>query len=125
MKQMFKYLLKHNLFKMKFLLFLVLLIFSGCKIVEDNIDISVTEKDIIDVEIRNSEINPSNIVIAKGSSVKWTNYDSQGHTITIENYLDSKTILPGESFIYTFNDIGEYEYFCKIHNSIEGIVIVN
>ena len=105
------------------LILLLLFAFTGCSI-DENVDISITDENIIDVAIRDSNFNPDNIVINKGTTIKWTNYDSQGHTITVDGLFDSKTITKGKSFTYTFNDIGEYEYYCKIHSDMKGIVRV-
>jgi len=103
--------------------FCLLIAFSGCNI-GGNININVTDENIIEVSIRNSEFEPNNILIEKGIIVKWTNYDSQGHTVTIDGLFDSKTITKGKSFSYTFNEIGEFEYYCKIHPDMKGTIVV-
>jgi plastocyanin len=95
----------------------LLIIFTGCSIEKNN-------ENVVEIAIRESKFNPENIVIDRGATVKWTNYDSQGHTVTIDGLFDSKTISKSNSFTYTFNNVGEYEYFCKIHPDMRGIIKV-
>ncbi|MCA9459022.1 MAG: cupredoxin domain-containing protein [Nanoarchaeota archaeon] len=111
---------------MKNLLLIISLLFffSACTTIDENVELSISQENLIEVSIRDSQFNPNDIVIEKGTTVKWTNYDSQGHTVTIENLFDSKTITKGKSFSYTFNEVGEFEYECKIHQDIKGVIIV-
>ena len=121
---MFKNIKLHYILKMKFICLLFLIIFSGCTSIDENIKVSITDEKIVEVAIRESDYNPKDISIEKGTTIIWTNYDSQGHTVTIDGLLDSKTINKGKTFSYSFNDIGEYEYYCKIHPDMEGTIIV-
>ncbi len=125
-KQMFKSKSLYNISKMKKIIFLFfILFFTGCSSINNNIGLEVTDENVIDISIRNSQFNPDDIVIGKGTKVIWTNYDSQGHTITSENYFDSNTIQKGETFSFVFNEIGEFEYNCKIHPEMIGTIIVH
>lgn len=54
--------------------------------------------------------------VAVGTTVTVTNEDSFGHTWTAEGGVwDSGTLSEGDSFEFTFDEPGEYAYFCKIH----------
>ncbi|MBI2630201.1 cupredoxin family copper-binding protein [Candidatus Pacearchaeota archaeon] len=78
------------------------------------------------VEIKESSFNPSEITINKGETITWTNYDSAPHTITSDSNkaLDSPTLNQGETFSYTFETSGNYNYHCSFHSSMKGKIIV-
>ena len=79
--------------------------------------------------------DPDIIKIQKGDTVKWTVFDRGTHTVTSDSGLfDSGSIQKNDKanpcypnckpFIYTFNTGGAYNYHCKIHNWMQGSVIV-
>ncbi len=62
---------------------------------------------------------------AVGETVTITNEDSVAHTWTAEEGgFDSGTIAQGETFEFTFDEAGEFDYFCSIHPQMEGTVTV-
>lgn len=78
------------------------------------------------VEIKNFAFSPVTITISKGQTVTWTNMDSAPHTVTsTSGIFDSGSIGNGQTFSYTFNTAGTFEYYCTIHPSMpHGEVIV-
>ena len=76
--------------------------------------------------------NPNPININSGDSVSWTNNDNDIHTVTsgsdegpsIGQEFDSGILGEGQSFTHIFENSGTYEYFCSIHPSMVGEVIV-
>jgi plastocyanin len=79
---------------------------------------------------------PDELVIKKKTTVTWTNTDpSLRHTVTegseeltTEGHtplFDSGPISTnGGTFSYTFNEKGEFYYYCNIHPFITGEIIV-
>ena len=73
---------------------------------------------------------PSKIVIKQGGSVTWVNEDVAFHSVTSGYYdepseiFDSDYLDPEESFTFTFENIGTYDYFCTLHPWMKGQVIV-
>ena len=68
--------------------------------------------------------------IPPGTPVTWTNDDSTIHTVT-EGKLgndtpkfDSSIMGPQQTFEYTFDQPGEYDYYCQMHPFMVGQVIV-
>ncbi len=60
-----------------------------------------------------------------GDTVTITNEDSVGHTWTaVDGDFDSGTIAAGETFEFTFDEAGEFDYFCSIHPEMEGTITV-
>lgn len=64
--------------------------------------------------------------VALGTSVMVTNEDQFRHTWTSEDGLwNSGALSQGESFDFTFDEPGEYPYFCTIHpNQMRGTITV-
>jgi len=83
---------------------------------------SAPEEKII--SIKNLQFNPAVTNIATGDKITWKNEDSFTHDVTIDNGLFDKDIEAGQSFSYTFNEAGTYEYHCDIHPSMKGTIIV-
>ena len=75
------------------------------------------------VEISGFAFSPSDVAVAKGATVTWTNKDSMGHTVTSGSF-DSGTIQNGGSYSFTFTQAGTYDYHCSIHPSMTGKIIV-
>ena len=79
-----------------------------------------------DVEIKSYSFSPLTITIKSGDSITWTNLDSAPHTVTSDSgsELDSESFSNGNSYSHTFTTAGTYEYYCNIHTSMKGTVIV-
>lgn len=72
-----------------------------------------------------TDYSPNVITVAVGTTVTWTNEDSTMHTVTaVDGSFDSGFFDNGDSWSYTFDEPGEYEYFCLPHPWMRGKVIV-
>ncbi len=70
--------------------------------------------------------NPNNIAINRGDKVVWINNDFGIHTVTENQGLfGSENLRPDDTFEYTFEDVGTYDYHCKLHPEMIGKIIVN
>jgi plastocyanin len=70
--------------------------------------------------------SPFSISLATHPTVKWGNGDGTTHTITDNaGGFDSNTLAAGDSYTHTFTATGTYNYHCKIHRTMTGIIIVN
>ncbi|MFA5889201.1 MAG: cupredoxin family copper-binding protein [Candidatus Paceibacterota bacterium] len=80
----------------------------------------------ITINIKNFSFNPEALTIKVGTKVTWVNNDSAPHTITSDsgNLLNSETISPGQSFSFTFSNLGTTGYHCSVHPMMKGSVIV-
>jgi plastocyanin len=79
--------------------------------------------------------SPNPIEVKVGQKVTWTNNDSVQHTITSGTAgspdsgkaFDSgltKLLNNGQTFEHTFAAAGEYPYYCQLHPTMVGKVIV-
>ena len=84
--------------------------------------------------INNSQFYaPSDVQVAAGNSIKWTNSDDVAHTVTQGKPSDggnstgfnSGPVKPGGTFVHFFDESGTYDYYCTIHPHMIGKVTVN
>ena len=66
---------------------------------------------------------PTETTIKKGTEVTWTNEDSVAHDVTSQGFK-SELLKQGDTFSYTFSEPGEYQYYCSLHPSMKGKIIV-
>jgi len=60
-----------------------------------------------------------------GDTVQVTNNDSVGHTWTaVDEGFHSGTLASGDTFEFTFDEGGEFDYFCQIHPQMTGTITV-
>ncbi len=71
------------------------------------------------------------VEIGVGGTVTWTNDDTAAHTVTSgtaadgpDGTFDSSIVMAGKTFEHTFDEAGEYDYFCIVHPWMTGKVIV-
>lgn len=68
---------------------------------------------------------PQTLRVTAGTTVTWTNNDSSTHTVTSNTGLfESGNMAKGATFSQTFNQKGTFDYYCKIHPSMIGKIIV-
>jgi plastocyanin len=76
--------------------------------------------------------NPSTVNISPGDTVTWANNDKVGHTATsgkpsdnvTGTVWDSSLIKAGGTYSFTFQNAGDYKYFCMVHPWMTGEVMV-
>ena len=78
------------------------------------------------VKIVDFAYEPDDINAVAGEPVLWRNDGQAPHTVTFVEGPTSSNIEPGGEYIRTFEDAGEYPYFCKIHGKdrMSGTVTV-
>ena len=93
---------------------------SSLPVMEEGIFVSIAGNS------GSNSYNPNRIEINVGDTVTWINNDSSPHTVTSSNdsAFDSDVLMRGETFSFTFDKEGEYPYFCTLHPSMVGTVIV-
>ncbi len=80
-----------------------------------------------EVKIDNFSFGPSNLAVAVGTTVTWTNHDDIPHTVVSSDdpkAFKSKVLDSDEKFSFKFEKAGTYPYFCSIHPKMTGKVIV-
>ncbi len=74
---------------------------------------------------------PPLIEVGPGTTVTWDNIDTVAHTVTagsltdgITGEFDSSLLLAGNVFEHTFEEVGDYPYYCIVHPWMAGMVQV-
>jgi plastocyanin len=84
----------------------------------------------LEVDIRDFFYDPQDLRVQVGDTVTWTNNDTVAHTVTAgtpdnpTGEFDSGEIQPGETFTYTFDQAGTFDYYCTLHPDMTGSVTV-
>ena len=74
---------------------------------------------------------PYELSVAVGTTVTWSNDDLAAHTVTSGNFpeddglFDSSVFMSGDTFEFTFSDVGTFDYYCFVHPWMAGIVNVS
>ena len=75
--------------------------------------------------------NPEAINISTGTTVEWINEDPAMHTATsggptsgADGVFDSEILNIGDTYQFTFADVGNYDYYCILHPWMIGTVNV-
>ncbi|MDF0680940.1 MAG: PQQ-dependent sugar dehydrogenase [Candidatus Nitrosocosmicus sp.] len=76
--------------------------------------------------------SPNPVKIQKGQTVTWYNGDAISHTVTsgldgdtdAGKIFDSDAIIPNQHYSITFDNTGDYQYYCIYHPSMVGEIIV-
>jgi plastocyanin len=77
------------------------------------------------VVIQNFAFAPAMITITAGTTVHWTNKDTDAHTVTSDTGLFGSAALPtGAGYAHTFTKPGTYSYHCSIHPFMVATVVV-
>lgn len=80
------------------------------------------------VTIERSRFDASTLDVAVGTTVRFVNEDPFDHTVTSIDgspvTFDSGVMVEGAEFEITFDRPGTYGYFCEIHPTMRGTVVV-
>ena len=77
----------------------------------------------MDIDVIDNDFDPSPLRVAVGASVTWTNIGDLPHTVTADGF-DSGIMSPGDSFEWTFDEAGTYDYVCALHPGMAGRIVV-
>jgi plastocyanin len=115
-----------------FFIIAVALALSGCSLygskpAQNNNPSTVNKQDGTvesnTVSIQNFAFNPQALTVKKGTTVTWTNNDSAPHQIKSTTF-NSQPLGKGQSYSFTFDNPGTFDYICGIHPSMTGKIIV-
>lgn len=88
-----------------------------------------------DVDVVDNAFEPPSPTVTAGDEVTWTSSGSNPHTVTADDgsfdsnpdcgaFADAASgacMDGGESFAFTFDEPGEYAYYCKLHGGPGGV----
>lgn len=85
-------------------------------------------------EMGDQAFDPNPVKVKSGDTVTWTNNDSQIHTVTsgtdssdqnMGKEFDSSMLSQNQTFSHKFITAGEFPYFCQLHPTMVGKVVVS
>jgi plastocyanin len=77
------------------------------------------------VKIDQFAFEPASITVRSGTTVEWTNHDDIPHTVVdTKNGFRSQALDTDDVFRHTFQEPGDFRYFCSIHPHMVGEVHV-
>lgn len=90
------------------------------------------DEGVTEVSIQNIAFSPKEVTIRRGETVRWTNLEGNPipHTVTSGNpgeedvgaLFDQELNPDSQPFSRTFNEVGEFTYFCRIHSDDPDMV---
>lgn len=81
--------------------------------------------DTSGIKIDNFSFTPKSMTIRVGAAVTWTNHDDIPHNVvSTEKKFSSPVLDTDQAFSFKFTEPGSYPYFCKIHPTMTGTIIV-
>ena len=86
---------------------------------------AITTADTHDVAVDNFSFAPATTSVPIGSTIRWTNRDDVPHNIvSTEQKFKSPVLDTDEQFSHRFDAPGSYKYFCSIHPTMTGRIVV-
>jgi plastocyanin len=78
------------------------------------------------VELSKNCFSPTVVRVQAGDQVTWTNTDPDVHTVTgvANSWGTDEKIAPEQSVSFKFDKSGVFPYFCYLHPSMAGAVVV-
>jgi plastocyanin len=77
------------------------------------------------VNIYDYFFDPPTFTVKAGTRITITNLGYHDHSATSDKgVFDSGTLAPGQSFSFTFQDKGEFIFYCKFHPEMHAKIIV-
>jgi len=69
---------------------------------------------------------PTVLYVGMGGEVTWTNRDAVPHTVTglFGSWGNYEQFGLDEAMTFTFDEAGVFPYFCVVHPSMQGVVVV-
>lgn len=94
----------------------------------DETDQAASEE--VTIIMQNNTYQPLEITIPAGTTVTWVNEDSYVHNVLSgtrgnpTGMIESPDIQGGETFSYTFDEPGTFEYYCSYHPGMSATITV-
>lgn len=84
------------------------------------------------VNISDFKFGPQNLKVKKSTKVTWVNQDTAGHNVIAPDGqvkpggppADNEIFRKGDTYDFTFNTVGSFDYICRPHPYMKGKVEV-
>jgi plastocyanin len=83
------------------------------------------EADDSNIGIDNFAFTPSVLTVKAGATVTFENHDDIPHlVVAVDGKYRSKALDTNDKFSIAFDKPGEYAYFCGLHPTMKGRIVV-
>jgi len=89
-----------------------------------NLAPSTSIKTVHNIQIKNYSYDTKVLNVRTGDVVVWRNQDSMLHTVSGDGGLESGPMGLAQSYSFTFNTPGTYNYHCKYHPNMTATIVV-
>jgi plastocyanin len=119
------------------------LFMAGCSLFPNASLDSAEDRATNAVSIQGLAFAPGKLTVPMGTRVSWSNKDDVKHIVTSgkpgrdavpgvskgtpakpTGIFDQAMAPSGSTFAFTFDKAGTYTYFCRIHSSMRGVIVV-
>lgn len=86
---------------------------------------STKRAPVAEVSIAEFAFGPLDLEVAAGATITWTNRDDVAHSVvTRDGVLASSDLDPGGTYAVVVTEPATIEYYCGIHPSMRGTIVV-
>jgi plastocyanin len=79
----------------------------------------------VEVVMKDIKFVPDSLTIKVGQTVTWVNQDNATHdVVATQGEFKSDLFGKGQSFSFTFSKAGTYPYYCSVHPTMKGAIVV-
>ena len=86
------------------------------------------QEGTVNIDIAGFAFAQKTVKVKQGTTITWTNQDDAKHDISptedSPNFMPSELLAKGESYSYTFKEVGMYPYICSPHPYMKASVEV-
>ena len=94
---------------------------SACQAAQEEPATEDETEDVQTVSMVDTSFDPQELTVSAGTIVRWVNDSDLPHTTTADDGAwDSGNMESGATFEFTFEEPGEYPYYCEIHGGPGG-----
>ena len=85
----------------------------------------VSEESAVTVAVIDDDYEPRDLTVRPGTTITWKFEGDRPHTVTDDRgAFDSGTLERGAEWVQTFDEPGEYFYYCRLHHAMLGTLRV-
>ena len=76
------------------------------------------------MRIDGTAYSPSEVTVARGTTITWINDDPFPHTVTAKGAFDSGAMQAGKRWSYVAKQAGRFDYICTLHPNMKATLVV-
>lgn len=84
--------------------------------------VDLTGEDVVTIDVRDNVFVPERVLVSAGTEVRWENRGRTPHNVVAADEgafedVPVDALQPGDEAARTFDDPGDYPYFCSLHGT--------